>query len=287
MRQPKRKSSETEHPLDTIFGTTANVRVLRSLLEAEPSQLAPSAIAERTGLTIQGVISALERLKSTGIVSGNEVNRQTLYASNNDHWFYQPIKEIFSQEQSEYLTMIEELTTLLVEHSVLAAWIDMTGREISLTVIVRQVDRVRLAKTIRSSITQFNSDQKRLVLVSVFSPEDLKAPEEESLLILDEYNMFKSAGATRLDARQQAAALDMIPSLKKRALRYIENQLERGAGLSEDDLTLWKDILSGYSNHQLQRLLQSNTEQADRLRRSSPLGVVLTDKERARLIERR
>lgn len=94
--RPARREEAREHPLDSILGTGAAVRVLRSLHGGE--QLAPPYIARSTRLSRPAVRDALIRLERAGIVERVGQGRSVLYRMASDHPLYRRIVKLFRAE---------------------------------------------------------------------------------------------------------------------------------------------------------------------------------------------
>ena len=97
MRRPSTPSSSLFHPLDSMLGTIARVRILRELC-IHGGELSPSVLAERTGLSRWGASSALAELVAHGIVRPVGLGRSVPYSLNRGHPFSGTLLELFRAE---------------------------------------------------------------------------------------------------------------------------------------------------------------------------------------------
>jgi len=98
MRKPKKPSSSLFQPFDTMLGSIGAVRVLR-ILTASPEPLAPSVVADRTGLQRAAVGIILHRLAATGIVTPVGSGRRPYFRMEPRHPFASVLGHLFAEER--------------------------------------------------------------------------------------------------------------------------------------------------------------------------------------------
>jgi len=119
-----RTHSALKTPLNEIFGSKANISVLRLLARVE-GLLNHGDIIDRTSLSRQGVYNAVQRLIETGIVKYMGSGNKQLLSLRMDHPLAPDIKDLFIAEQERYKELIKALKKAIeqLQRKPEAAWI--------------------------------------------------------------------------------------------------------------------------------------------------------------------
>jgi DNA-binding transcriptional ArsR family regulator len=98
MRPPAKASNHAQHPLNSILGSEASVRLLRLL--SEERQASAADLASMAGLTLAGATRALARLGELGLVSTAGRGRAVLFSLHRGHSLSALIVELFQGERA-------------------------------------------------------------------------------------------------------------------------------------------------------------------------------------------
>ena len=109
-------------PLSLVFGSPANVRVLRALAR-HGGILSASALANTATLTKPSVLSALQQLIAVGIVEVVGDDRQRLYRFREDGEIGPALGALFAAESQNYRDVIESIRTSAEKCGAEAAWV--------------------------------------------------------------------------------------------------------------------------------------------------------------------
>jgi predicted nucleotidyltransferase len=110
------------YPLNVVFDTPANVRVLRALAR-HGGMLSASALVGASGLTKPSVLSALRQLNETGTVEIHGSDRQRLYRLNEASSLASIVNTLFMAESERYGEVIKAVRTSAEKSGAEAAWI--------------------------------------------------------------------------------------------------------------------------------------------------------------------
>lgn len=123
MARPKPQSA-IRFPLSSVFGTEANVRVLREL-SRHGGQLDASTLVKRTKLTLPSVLSAISTLVEFGILDEVGSGRSRLFSMNRISPFNISIVSLFDAEESRFKGVTEAVRECAASlgNKVIAAWI--------------------------------------------------------------------------------------------------------------------------------------------------------------------
>ena len=97
------------YPLNDLFGTQAQVRLLRVMANEVDGPVSVSDVARRAGLTVPGAQKALGKLIAAGFISRVGGGRNHLYEIQRSGKLMQAALSLFQIEKSRY----EDLTTIL------------------------------------------------------------------------------------------------------------------------------------------------------------------------------
>lgn len=123
MARPKPQSA-IRFPLSSVFGTEANVRVLREL-SRHGGQLDASTLVKRTKLTLPSVLNAISTLVEFGILDEVGSGRSRLFSMNRISPFNISIVSLFDAEESRFKGVTEAVRECAASlgNKVIAAWI--------------------------------------------------------------------------------------------------------------------------------------------------------------------
>ena len=102
MRPIVNEQDPLRYPLNELFGTKANVRLLRVMANEVDGSLTASDVAKRAGLTVPGAQKALRRLFSSGFISRVGGGRKHQYEIRCSDRLMQITIELFQAEKKRY-----------------------------------------------------------------------------------------------------------------------------------------------------------------------------------------
>lgn len=310
MRPPAEKQDPLRTPLNEVFGSEGNVRVLRVLAFAtEP--IGRTTVARRAELNPSGVRRTLDRLAELGVVEAIGSGRNQSVRLRDRHPLARAIRSLFERERDVFDRFVEAARDAFAadDFPARAVWLESPEARTPGVVHVgvlgspgaldeaRDAVESHLKEAERELATHFvvhgytDADRvaigdeeterlRNLTLLYGWLPQEWREAEGgpvRSHRVLD-------AQARRLASRI-AESLPHDPSIIERALRWIEGRLEVADGREARVLDEWRRILDDLSLQQVQSLLREESERADRLRQSLPFVEVLTPGERKRLLE--
>lgn len=289
-------------PLNELFGTRANVRLLRLLAEEISGPISAPEAAEQTGLTVAGARRALQTLARTGFVEQLGGGRVQLFRLREEGALTSALRALFRSEQDRYRSLLTRLRALFGSFpEIHVAWIDDpptdVGQPMHVGVVADSRSLAYLGDAARNRLVDIESDYDLAIEVHTFSRAD--APDiawRDATLLAghatdpDVHIPSAARHSERLErahrmSRAIAEMLDRDPSLKRRAERHLEMLLNRDEGAAKHDLQEWREILTHYSHQRIKDLLVAETPRAERLRQSSPFFAVLAAEEREELLD--
>src|SRR5215469_16949573 len=110
MRPPKKPQNSLEHPLNKIFGTEANVRLLR-VLALQNTSLTGGELAKRAMLGRTSIYPPLRELERAGVVEFIGAGERKLVQLRRGYPLLRTLKELFRAEAHR----VDALTTALRE----------------------------------------------------------------------------------------------------------------------------------------------------------------------------
>lgn len=129
-------------PLDLVFDSPANVRVVR-VLARHGGPLSASSLTDAARLTKPSVLSALRQLIDAGVVEALGSERQRLYRFREAGPLAAALDALFAAEHQLYRDLIEMLRTAAEKAGVEAAWLygsvargeDRAGSDIDVAIV--------------------------------------------------------------------------------------------------------------------------------------------------------
>lgn len=110
------------YPLNLVFDSPANIRVLRALAR-HGGVLSASTLADFTKMTKPSVLSALRQLIETGTVEALGADRQRLYRFGEGSRLGAALNALFTAENDRYLEVAEAVRISAEKAGAEAAWI--------------------------------------------------------------------------------------------------------------------------------------------------------------------
>ena len=188
MRTPNAPESHLRYPTSTLLATPGSVRVLRELLLAD-QPLPVSRLAERTGLSAQGVRNTLTALRSGGIVEELGGGRGRLYRPDVSHPLYLPLGSLFEAEAERFATIMEGLATAVesLTPTPLGAWVygsvargeDVPDGDLELVLVSADEAAPTAVSRLREMIGPIEDVQRVWVSVVGLSPSDVRRFQED------------------------------------------------------------------------------------------------------------
>ena len=310
---PSLPQSALRAPINTIFGTEANVRLLRVLSLAE-TPLAAGELARRAVLGRTGIYPVLETLEIAGIVEfvGAGAQRQVRYRTS--HPLASPIAALFRAEAERVDALVAALRRELelTKPTPIAAWLegeilsgkDRMGDMISCTIVA---DPKSVSPLVGQLSERFEKIERKFEVhieirgitrseLATRSKADTQALENAILLAgvppvallpqdaASRSRRFASHGDHDIAARRIAVAvaakLKRDPGLASLARRHIARRERNASEREKHELREWSRLLTTMSPSRFQRFLLEPSERATRLRQTLPALELLTPAER-------
>jgi hypothetical protein len=318
MRPTKHPESSLVAPLNKVFRTEANVRVLR-LLSLTEQPLSKAHVAERTRLDPSGVRRAIDSLIASGVVEDVGAGAHRPVRLRDQHPLSDALRMLFRAEAARAREVVDELRQAArsIQPPPKAVWMmppenspqpgALERIEIGVLASVRDVDQA--AQQIRVELWKVQRKSDFLLEVRPYVTADLAVlppaqdqalsaaipllgPPPESFVRGDEAG--PAQGRVRDHADIDARALkfgraigDRIvrdPTLIDRAREYVQRYLRDAPPGERKEMEEWLGLLESLSPQRLRRFLVDPGERATRLRQSLPFLNVLTQQERETIL---
>jgi DNA-binding transcriptional ArsR family regulator len=183
MRTPDVPESFLRHPLSSLLSTPAAVRVLRELFQAD-GPVAVSGLANRTGLSAQGVRNTLFLLRSGGVVESLGEGRSRLYRADVGHPLYVALGSLFHAEAERYEIIVDALRVAVgnVVPAPLGAWIygsvargeDGPDEDMEMALVAPDEDVGTPVERLRQVLGPIQDVQRVWISVIGLSPSDVR-----------------------------------------------------------------------------------------------------------------
>lgn len=296
MRRIKEKENLLKSPLNFIFGQgEAAVRVLRVLSTFQGIQLAISEIAHRTGLTVPGVRRVLESLKVSGIITESPSGVRA-YQLSPSHPITSILSEMFSAESENWENTKERIKEAFKEFPFVASlWIDkdyfLPGEPLNIYFVAPPHLAMEVKNSAIEKLVDLEKNLDISLRVKAVLREEVKKDGEqlsgkfELLHGIPPTAFVKTQGdgkakGPRTNDEQKAQSLELSreaarmisenPSLIHDVKKKLDAQIEKASPSTLKELKKWKRLLDGASLHRLKSVMTEESEEADRMRQSSP-----------------
>lgn len=312
MRPPKENQNRLLHPLNEIFGTEANVRLLR-VLASQNTSLTAGELAKRALLGRSSIYPPLRELEGAGVVEFIGAGARKLVQLRSGYSLSPTLRELFRAEAGRFETLTIDLRELIstMPRAPISAWIDSGGENLENTDTLplylvgrpEELDTLtdylneRLADVERkndvhvavhglmpSELGRLNrstfTDSNTLVLLGGVPPVALlerprSTTKKSTIVSHDEHD----ARSRRL-AVAIAAKIRRDPGLIAIAEERVKRRAREASPRERRELMEWVRILSTMSPGRLQRFLLEDSERTMRLRQTLPALNFLSPGER-------
>jgi len=305
--------------LNRIFGTEANVRILR-VLSLDPDPLTRTELARRARLEPKGAHLAAERLLEEGILARVGSGGLQHVALAETHPLTNAIRALFVAERERVDRLLEELRAAAkrLSNDINSAWIqggvaadeDRPGEPVTVAALAPTSKSGTASKALRDAITPIEHAEDVTIDTKVYTRPDLVTlgAEEKTafarILLLFGPSpvsiISQSAHADEsrppLHSNREAEELLLAeaivrylrkhPSRRRLALDYIVKRWNDASPQERHELEEWKAILQSSSTVRLERLLTAPGERSTRLRQTLPFLNLLSAEEREQVLAR-
>jgi hypothetical protein len=311
MRPPKERQNRLLQPLNEIFGTEANVRLLR-VLALRNTSLTAGELAKRAMLGRTSIYPALRELERTGVVEFIGAGARKLVQLRERYPLSQILRELFRAEARLFDALTIALRELLsaLPRAPISAWIDHGGEDpesmdtITLYLVARPEELNTLTDYLNNRLADVERKYDVPIAVHGFTRSELETLHRtrsvlNSVVLLagvppiallprprPAANTSTPVSHDEHDARSRRLAIAIAAKIRRDPglIAIAEDRLKRRAqeaGPRERrELMEWIRILSTMSPARLQRFLVENSERAVRLRQTLPALKFLSPVER-------
>jgi DNA-binding transcriptional ArsR family regulator len=301
MPKPRRQST-LRAPLNAIFGTEANVRLLRVLVQAE-SPVAAGELARRAELGRTSIYPALEVLEQAGIVAFVGTGGQRNATFRRDHPLGEPIADLFLAESRRLDTLVAALRVAFKDLAIrptsiwledLSATEDVAADTLGCYIVADPKMLPAIMDLLSAKLEKIESKFDVRIDVHGMTRSELRARSRAEMAVLPTAGITSrvrpassfSGKHEDHDARARklavaiAAKLKRDPALARRLRKALMHRLPEASPQERRELKEWARVLTGMTPARLQRFLVEDSERATRLRQTLPAMDVLTPSER-------
>jgi IclR-like helix-turn-helix domain-containing protein len=309
VRPTTQPQSGIRAPLNDIFGTEANVRIMRAL-SSSPAPISAAELARQAQLQRSSVHRALKTLTDLGIVSptGPAPHRQVSLAESSP--LAQPIRALFTAEQSRYDKLFASLqrASTRVEPPPISVWVEGTvargvdrpGEAVIVCALGNARDIDHSAEALREALQSVERQLDVTIEVRSRTLADLEAKSgnlENQLKdaipvfgippmgLLKRYRGEWEKRNIRAHGDHDARSLTLgkriadrlahDPSLVARARARLHDRWSKASARERKELDEWRRILDTATPARLRKILSDPGERGTRLRQTLPfLGIV-------------
>ena len=317
MRPTKRPQNSLSAPLNVIFGTESNVRVLR-VLSLTRHPLAKAEVAARAALDASGVRRTLKDLALQGVVEAVGVGAHQPVRIRSAHPLARAVRTLFRAEAARRDAVLDAMRRAAgtLSPAPRSVWIllpeTLGAREpdvlqVGVLASARSLDRA--AEALRAELRGLERREDVSVEVRGYTLADLEmlsAPDRELLAMAVPLAGPPPAGflagaheeprapsvRTHADLDRRARELGRVigdrlladPTLIERARDYVRRYLAAAPAGERKEMEEWAGILDSMPAAKLRRFLAEESARATRLRQSLPFLGALTPAERDALM---
>ncbi len=294
------------HPLNELFGTRSNVRLLRVLATEVDGPLSAADAARRAGLTVPGAQKALTSLTHAGFLTRVGGGRRYLYEIRSSDPLMKAAAAVFQAEKNRYDALLHRMKQAVesLAPPPHAAWIKQVpqnaGDPLTISLLHSSRDLSPAVRELRKRLSPLESEFNLTIELEGYTRADLLdldlaevtlfygfLPSLERPSVRQPNGPLTHAGKERqLDELSEnlPKLIEQDPSLLRRAKDHVDRLLQENHGTAARDLAEWRYILERYPMDRLLQFLASSSERSKRLRQSNPFFAVLSRDEKARLI---
>ena len=312
MRPPRHRQNPLLQPLNGIFGTEANVRLLR-VLALRNTSFTAGELAKRAVLGRTSIYPVLRELERAGVVEFIGTGSQRLVQFRDHHPLSRILRELFRAEAHRFEALTVALRELVsaLPHRPLSAWVDATAQTaqstdtLNLYVVARPEELETLTDRLNTRLANVERKYDVHIAVQGLTRSELESLPNTPLATLSAAMLVggvppaallehhRSAASTsppvshdEHDVRSRRLALAIATKIKRDpglitiAEERVKRRVRRAGPRERRELAEWMRILSTMSPARLQRLLLEQNERAVRLRQTLPTLNLLSSVER-------
>lgn len=316
MRPVKEHQNRLVHPLNEIFGTEANVRLLR-VLALQNTSLTAGELAKRAMLGRSSIYPALRNLERAGVVEFIGAGARKLVQLRGGYPLSRILTELFRAEAHRFDALTTSLRKLLsgMPRAPISAWIDRGGENLAstetltLNVVARPEELDTLTDYLNERLEDLERQHDVHIAVHALMSSELETvywsplTTSNSVVLLGGVPpaalLERSRSTTKRstivshdehDARSRrlavaiAAKIRRDPGLIAIAQERVKRRACEASPRERRELTEWIRILSTMPPARLQRFLLEDSERAIRLRQTLPALNFLSPVERDAVI---
>ena len=312
MRPPREHQNALVHPLNEIFGTEANVRLLR-VLTLQNTSLTAGELAKRAMLGRTSIYPALRQLERAGVVEFIGAGPRKLVQLRGAYPLSRTLKELFRAEAGRFDSLTIALRELVstMPRAPISGWIDRGGENfestdtLTLYVVARSEELDTLTDSLNQRLAEVERKYDVHIAVHGLMPSELETLHQTALTTPNRVLLlggvppvallerFGSTAETSTivshhehDERSRrlavaiAAKIRRDPGLIAIAEERVRRRAREASPRERRELMVWIRILSTMSPARLQRFLLEDSERAIRLRQTLPALNFLSPVER-------
>jgi DNA-binding transcriptional regulator GbsR (MarR family) len=312
MRPPKQRQNRLLQPLNEIFGTEANVRLLR-VLALRNTSLTAGELAKCSMLGRTSIYPALRELERTGVVEFIGAGARKLVQLRERYPLSRTLRKLFRAEARRFDALTIALRELMsaLPRAPLSSWIDHGGEQVESTdtLTLYLAARPEELDTLTDYLNDRLADVERKydVHIAVYglTRSELETLHKTSLATLHTVVLLGGVPPVALlegsrpaantstlvshdehDARSRrlavaiAAKISRDPGLIAIAEDRVKRRARESSPRERRELREWIRVLSTMSPARLQRFLLEDSEGAVRLRQTLPALNILSPLER-------
>ncbi len=319
MRPLKKHQDRLINPLNEIFGTEANVRILR-VLARQNTPLTAGELAKRAMLGRTSIYPALRELERVGVVEFVGAGSRQLVQLRGGYPLASTLKDLFCAEALRFDALTTALRELLsgMPRGPISAWIERGGENresaetLTLYLVARPDELDTQTDYLNERLTDLEREYDVHVAVHGLMPSELETLDRTSLsrpgsvlllggvppiALLDRSRSAAKASTIASheehDARSRrlavalAAKIRRDPGLIAMAKERVRRRMQDASPRERRELEEWNRILLTMSPARLRRFLLEDSERAIRLRQTLPALNFLSPAERDAVIRSR
>jgi Sugar-specific transcriptional regulator TrmB len=312
MRPMKNHQNRLINPLNEIFGTQANVRLLR-VLALQNTSLTAGELAKRARLGRTSIYPVLRELERVGVVEFIGAGPRKLVQLRAGYPLSRILKELFRVEAGRFDALTSALRKLIsgMPRSPISAWIDRGGEDpesaetLTMYVVARPEELNELTDFLNERLEDLERKHDVHIAVHGIMPSELETLHRTQSTTIDAAFLLggvppvalleRSRSTARTstiashdehDARSRrlavaiAAKIRRDPGLIALAKERVRRRAREASPRERRELAEWIRILSTMSPARLRRFLLENSERAVRLRQTLPALNFLSPAER-------
>ena len=320
MRPPAKRQSALRAPLNDMLGTDVSVRILRVLTETS-TPLGRAEIARRAELNASGVRRAVTKLVDLGIAETVGVGPRRPVRLRREHPLTRALMAVFAAEATRFEELLEGLRSAVanLRPPPQSAWVegpvaravDVPGAPVVVGLLAPAAEADAASERLRGLVVDVMRRHDVRVDVRPYAAADLVVMSADELAGLEDViplsgppplavmgvgparSSVESGPKNHADLDRRALAfgraiaerLSEDSSLVDRARASIHRRLKEASSGEQKALREWDRLLRSLSVSQLRNVLVDPGESSTRLRQTLPFLEVLSQEERAEILE--